>query len=103
MDTGGVYSAPPDPERTLRLLGVDSENGLTQSEAEIRLDRNGPNSLPECRDISCSDRVYLYLYYANGNVSQAQTGAFATWILSQVNYSELKHRSLQLGDQYDQK
>ncbi len=47
MDTGGVYSAPPDPERTLRLLGVDSENGLTQSEAEIRLDRNGPNSLPE--------------------------------------------------------
>ena len=47
MDTGGVYSAPSDPERTLRLLGVDSENGLTQSEAEIRLDRNGPNSLPE--------------------------------------------------------
>ena len=28
--------------------------------------------------------VYLYLYYANGNISQAQTGAFTTWILSQV-------------------
>ena len=47
MDTGGVYSAPSDPEETLKLLGVDSENGLTKSEAEIRLDRNGPNSLPE--------------------------------------------------------
>ncbi|MCL5679419.1 MAG: cation-transporting P-type ATPase [Candidatus Thermoplasmatota archaeon] len=47
MDTGGVYSTPSDPEETLKLLGVDSENGLTKSEAEIRLDRNGPNSLPE--------------------------------------------------------
>lgn len=47
VDTGDVYSAPPDPEDTLRRLGVDSENGLTKSEAEIRLDRNGPNSLPE--------------------------------------------------------
>ena len=28
--------------------------------------------------------VYLYLYYSNGNVFQAQMGAFSTWILSQV-------------------
>ena len=42
-----MYSAPSDPEETLRRLGIDSENGLTKSEAEIRLDRNGPNSLPE--------------------------------------------------------
>ena len=28
--------------------------------------------------------VYLYLYYAHGNIVQAQMGAFATWILSQV-------------------
>jgi len=47
VDNGGAHSAPSHPEQTLKLLRVDPENGLTKSEAAARLDRNGPNSLPE--------------------------------------------------------
>lgn len=46
MDNG-IYNLPADPGETLRRLGVDSENGLQQTEAELRLKKSGLNSIPE--------------------------------------------------------
>ena len=46
----GVSGLPDDPGETLRRLGVDSENGLQQSEAELRLKKSGLNSIPESTD-----------------------------------------------------
>ncbi len=49
MDNGSGNDAT-DYAETLRRLGVDSENGLPQSEAELRLRQGGLNSLPESAD-----------------------------------------------------
>ena len=46
----GVSGLPDDPGETLRRLGVDPENGLQQSEAELRLKKSGLNSIPESTD-----------------------------------------------------
>ena len=43
----GIHTTAANPEETLKRLGVDSENGLTQSEAELRLKKDGLNALPE--------------------------------------------------------
>ena len=48
----GFDSLESVPEDVLRRLGVDSENGLKQSEAEARLEESGPNSISESNEDS---------------------------------------------------
>ena len=50
METGGIFNASADPDRILKQLGVDTEIGLSQTEAESRLKLYGKNSLPESKD-----------------------------------------------------